>query len=278
MRTITLALVATLVTSSTTSHLLAQEEKEAKEKTSATPSLHALAEATEIRLDKAITLALKAREGVAVGVELEGKVVDNKVVPQFEVMVCGKDGAVYEVLVNGVDGAIVSKDPCKDEEDTDEVKAIVGSGESHTSLQDIVAETRKVLRGTCVQAALGAKDKQAHVVLLNRGRRLATQWSLKDGQLLGVSWLDAKKPKKAGDDDEGKDEDDEKNEGGKRENGEGQKAGKSGNGKKAKSEGGKEEEGEKHEKSEGTKHREHEKDGKDTGEKPKDESKGKLQF
>lgn len=266
MRTNTLALAAALFASSAHLPLLAQEAKE--KKAPAAPSINALAEAATIHLDKAIGLALKAREGTAVGVELEGKVVDEKVIPLFEVMVCGRDGAVYEVFVNGVDGAIVSKDACKDQEDVDEVKAIVGSVENAASLQKLVTESRTLLRGTCVKATLTAKDKQARVVMLNHGRRLSVQWSMKDGLMLGVSWLDAKEAKKAGDDDDddGEEEEQEGEEhvGGKHGKGE-EKAGKNGGSKKSKGE--EEKEGE--EGGVGGKNRKREKGAKGNGENTK---------
>ncbi|MEO6595467.1 MAG: PepSY domain-containing protein [Planctomycetota bacterium] len=160
-------------------------------------ALTALAQLAKIRLDKAVDIALEARPGTAVTAELEGKAPEgtpdgDKSVPVFEIMVFGKDGAVYEVLVHATDGKVLANAACEDEEDIGEVKAMAASKARVTSLPQVVAEARALLRGTCVHAALVAESHRAEVVLLNRGHRIGAHFRLDDGELIGVTSLDAK--------------------------------------------------------------------------------------
>lgn len=210
MKIVTFVVAAALLCTAFPSSLRAQREQEEKPAGhSAAASVQALAGLAKVRLDKAVGIALKARPGTAVGVEMEGRGEGESRLPVFEVMVFGKDRKVYEVFVNAVDGSVVADEECKDEEDVEEAAAVMARKGPRVSLVEIVAESRALLHGVCVEASLAGK--QATTVTLNRGRRIKAQWQLSDGELVGLQWLDARSKKAAGDDDE--DDDDDEDEG-----------------------------------------------------------------
>lgn len=198
MKIVPSVVVAVLLVSCSTS-LHGQEKVAAKAEPAKEP-LVSLAEAVHVKLDVAIATALKARAGIATGVELESRKVDGEAVPVFEVMICGKDDRVFEVFVNAVDGEVVANEPCKDEDDVQECRALLAGGAPRLALADVVKEACSLLRGKCIGAEFDGKEKAAKVLMLNRGSRLGARWSLTSGNLLEVAWIDSRKKGGEGDD------------------------------------------------------------------------------
>lgn len=180
-----------------------------QEAESANTDIGRLCAQTKVKLGKALTLALKARPGIATAVELETTKVGDDEVPCFEVMIRGDDHAVYEVRVHAQSGKVLANAVCTDEEDAGEVTDAVAKQPAVT-LASVVAEAQALLRGTCVTAQLVAKTGRAEVALWNRGREVHAGFALGNGALADVTCRrSGPAPKADEDDDEHGEKDDE---------------------------------------------------------------------